>query len=1030
MLVLQYILIILITAFAVLCGKFRWNRRHLYRLAAKIHGPKGLPLFGVALKFLGKNPQGIFKQILAIAREFPSPSKFWAGHLCFVVIDKPDDLQIVLNSQDAIDKPIVYELMNDHGLIIDGGDLWRSNRKLLNPAFNHTIVQTFSPMFNEKSRILVKVLAKHLNKGEFDAYHPLSGCTLDSLLSTSFGLEKDIQNDPNNWLLECMRIQTQIINDRIFKIWLHFKPIFILTKQYQMHKKYVQNGIYAIIDKVLKEKELQYNNKSIDKDEQNGSEDNGTGVKKPQIFVDQLFKMKKHFTMVQIRDELNTFLVTGHETTALAMSGALLMLALHQKVQEKLVLELENVFESIDQETENEMLNKLPYLDMVIKETLRLLPVAPIIGREATKDIELESCVIPAGANIISNIFKVQRDSEYWGDDAHLFNPDRFLPENISKVHPYAYLPFSKGPRNCIGMKYAMNVIKIVLTHILRNYKVTTNLKFKDLEYKVAITLRIKQNCMIKLEKRKFKEHQQSSSICLFTFLKRTKKLHWKMLVLQYILIILITAFSVWYVKFRWNRRNLYRLAAKIHGPKGLPLFGVAFKILGKNSHDTYKQILAIAREFPSPSKIWAGHYCVVVIDKPDDLQVVFNSQDAIDKSIVYEKINKHGLLVDGGDLWRSNRKLLNPAFNHTMVQTFSPMFNEKSRILVKVLVKHINKGEFDVYHPLSGCTMESLLSTSFGLEKDIQNDPNNWLLHCMEIDRMYKIWLHYKPIYMFTKHYQMEKKYVENGMFAFGDQVLKEKELQYKNKTIDPWLDQQNDNEDDSKTGVKKPQIFIDQLFKMKNHFTMDQIRDELNVFILAGHETTALTMSGVLLFLAMHQEVQDKVVLELEDVFDSVDQETENEMLNKLPYLDLVIKESLRLLPIAPVLAREATKDIELKSCTIPAGANIFLNMFDVRRNPKYWGDDAHLFNPDRFLPQNFCKVHPYAYAPFSKGPRNCIGMKYGMNVMKIALSHILRNYKVTTNLKLEDLEYKVAITLRVVQNYMVKVERRKFK
>ena len=195
----------------------------------------------------------------------------------------------------------------------------------------------------------------------------------------------------------------------------------------------------------------------------------------------------------------------GHETTAFTMSGVLLMLAMHQDAQEKVVLELQDSFDSVDQETENEMLNKLPYLDMVIKETLRLLPVAPIIGREATKDIKLKSCIIPAGTNIISNIFKVQRDPEFYGDDAHLFNPDRFLPENFSKIHPYAYLPFSKGPRNCIGMKYAISVIRIVLTHILRNYKVTTNLKFEDLEYKVAITLRIKQKCMIKLERRKFK---------------------------------------------------------------------------------------------------------------------------------------------------------------------------------------------------------------------------------------------------------------------------------------------------------------------------------------------------------------------------------------------------------------------------------------------------------------------------------------------------------------------------------------------
>lgn len=180
----------------------------------------------------------------------------------------------------------------------------------------------------------------------------------------------------------------------------------------------------------------------------------------------------------------------------------------------------------------------------------------------------------------------------------------------------------------------------------------------------------------------------------------------------------------------------------------------------------------------------------------------------------------------------------------------------------------------------------------------------------------------------------------------------------------------------------------------------------------------------------LALHQNIQDKVMLELEDAFVSVEQEVENDMLNNLPYLEMIIKETLRMHPVLPVLGREATKDIQLKSCTIPAGANILINMFSVQRNPEYWGDDAHLFNPDRFLPENFSKIHPYAYAPFSSGPRICIGMKYGMNVMKVVLSHILRNYKVTTNLKFEDLEYKIAVTLRVVQNCMIKLERREFK
>ena len=121
------------------------------------------------------------------------------------------------------------------------------------------------------------------------------------------------------------------------------------------------------------------------------------------------------------------------------------------------------------------------------------------------------------------------------------------------------------------------------------------------------------------------------------------------------------------------------------------------------------------------------------MIDKPEDLQVIFNSQDAIDKSFVYKMILKHGIFTDDGDLWRSHRKLLNPSFSPAIIKSFTPLFNQQSRILVKVLAKHLNNVEFDIYQPISACTLEALLSTIFGSNIDIQNDPKSWLLHCVE---------------------------------------------------------------------------------------------------------------------------------------------------------------------------------------------------------------------------------------------------------------------------------------------------------
>lgn len=187
---------------------------------------------------------------------------------------------------------------------------------------------------------------------------------------------------------------------------------------------------------------------------------------------------------------------------------------------------------------------------------------------------------------------------------------------------------------------------------------------------------------------------------------------------------------------------------------------------------------------------------------------------------------------------------------------------------------------------------------------------------------------------------------------------------------------------------------------------------------------------MASTLLMLAMHQDIQDKVMDEIRDVFDSVHQEVDNEILNKLPYLDLVIKESMRLFPVLPIIGRLATKDVVLNTCTIPAGSNILIIMFNTHRNPKYWGDDAHLFRPDRFLPENISQIHPYAFGPFSGGHRICIGMKYGMNVMKVILTHFLRNYKVSTSLKYEELEFKIEVSMKIVQNYMMTIKKRNFK
>jgi cytochrome P450 len=187
---------------------------------------------------------------------------------------------------------------------------------------------------------------------------------------------------------------------------------------------------------------------------------------------------------------------------------------------------------------------------------------------------------------------------------------------------------------------------------------------------------------------------------------------------------------------------------------------------------------------------------------------------------------------------------------------------------------------------------------------------------------------------------------------------------------------------------------------------------------------------MASCLLMLGMHEEIQEKVLEELKSTFQSKNDEVDAECLQKLVYLEMVIKETLRLFPIAAITGRRVSSDLQLDDeITLPKGANVFIRTFDVHRNPKLWGEDANEFKPERFLPKNFEKIHPYAYIPFSMGHRICIGHKYTMNVMKITLSYFLRHYRVSTDLKYDDIRLELSFILRIAQNYMIRIERRDF-
>ncbi|GFW36027.1 cytochrome P450 4V2 [Trichonephila clavipes] len=194
---------------------------------------------------------------------------------------------------------------------------------------------------------------------------------------------------------------------------------------------------------------------------------------KSKALIDVILKL--HFESKELNEEetvkeIVTFILAGFETVAMSMTWALYLIGLRPDIQERIHEELDKVFgEDIDRDATEEDLNQLNYLHCVLMESNRIYPTVPIFGREALKDTVICGYTIPKGASCAVPSYFLHRDENVF-PDPEKFDPDRFSPQNSTKIPEGAYVPFSAGPRNCIGQRFAWMEMKTIMSAILRNY--------------------------------------------------------------------------------------------------------------------------------------------------------------------------------------------------------------------------------------------------------------------------------------------------------------------------------------------------------------------------------------------------------------------------------------------------------------------------------------------------------------------------------------------------------------------------------
>lgn len=221
------------------------------------------------------------------------------------------------------------------------------------------------------------------------------------------------------------------------------------------------------------------------------------------LLIDDHLKNDKEMTEEDIREEVDTFMFEGQDTTAMALSWIIFILGHHRNVQAKAQAEIDFfVSEKFDSKINLGQLKQLKYLECCIKEGLRLFPSVPLIGRHLEHDLIIENRYkIPKGTNVFVHIYMLHRDPKVYPNPEQ-YNPDRFMDGNSDGRNPFSFIPFSAGPRNCIGQKYAMTEMKTILVYLLKNFKFESIDHLDKIKFQIELVLRPKCPLNVKFMRR------------------------------------------------------------------------------------------------------------------------------------------------------------------------------------------------------------------------------------------------------------------------------------------------------------------------------------------------------------------------------------------------------------------------------------------------------------------------------------------------------------------------------------------------
>ncbi|MFI1771831.1 cytochrome P450 [Thalassobellus citreus] len=358
-----------------------------------------------------------------------------------------------------------------------------------------------------------------------------------------------------------------------------------------------------------------------------------------------------------------------------------------------------------------------------------------------------------------------------------------------------------------------------------------------------------------------------------------------------------------------------------------------------------------------------------------------------------------YGLLTSSGDYWLKQRRLIQPAFHKEKIQNLVSIINTA----IESNVENIKEGDFvDLYPIMNELAFDVVAKSLFNFSAEKETLKRlQFIIEKLQLFIVKELRLPYKKLW-----------YKLNGDIGYHMKLVKESQ-----DIINSVIEKR-------RKSVEEHDDLLDMLLKAQyedgSTMTNKQLIDEILILFVAGHETTANSLTFTLKLLAQNKDALNKVEAEVKNAFSK--NLTPLQEITELNYTKCCIEESLRLYPPAWITDRVNIEDDKIDDYFLKKGTILGASIYELHRNKKYW-NTPEAFKPERFFEENRKQIMPY-YMPFGAGPRLCIGNNFAMYEMILAVSSIIKKFNVSSEndiikinplITLKPVDVKIKFTLK---------------